>query len=179
MDGSTFFSDAASVATAVGVLFGAAQLLLSRGQARTAFEDQLTAQYRGIIKPALSEELLAPLGADKQSLIRPYYEYFDLCNEQVFLRMQGRVGRRTWREWQQGISANLTRGLIAEAWDAVADAPQGFEDFDELRLLHRSGFVCDPRSWNPLWRRVLRQELWASNAAIQRRALRSVSQKRV
>jgi hypothetical protein len=177
VDGSTFISDAAGVATALGVLFGAAQLLLSRGQARTSFEDQLTTQYRDILKPALSEDLLAPLGPEKQELVRPYYEYFDLCNEQVFLRMQGRVGRRTWREWQQGISANLGRGKIAEAWIAVADAEHEFQDFDELRLLFRSGFGRDPRSWNPLWRRLLRQELWASDAAIRQRAMRSMSSK--
>jgi hypothetical protein len=45
MDASTFITDAAGVATAVGVLFGAGQLLLSRAQARTSFEDGLSVQY--------------------------------------------------------------------------------------------------------------------------------------
>ena len=171
MGSPTAITDAAGVATAVGVLFGAAQLLLSRAQARTTFEDGLSGQYRQIIKPRLMEGLLQPLLPDERAAVAPYYEYFDLCNEQVFLRMQGRVSRRTWNEWQDGIKANLGRGGIGAGWNVIADRHKGFSDFQELRLLYESRFGSDPRGWNPLWRRILRREHGASDCVVKRRAI--------
>jgi hypothetical protein len=130
---STVITDVAGAATAVGVLFGAAQLLLGRSEARTTFEDAVSVQCRQMIKPRLSDALLAGLTPSERDLVDPYHEYLDLCNEQVCLRMQGRVRRRTWREWRQGIEANLDRGSIKDAWLAVCGK---LDDFDELRLLH-------------------------------------------
>lgn len=141
--------------TAVGVLFGAVQLLFSRGQARTTLEDGLSSQYREVIKPRLVNELLEPPSREESAAVAPYYEYFDLCNEQVFLRLQGRVGKRTWNEWRQGISTNLSRGDIRKAWEVIVQRRDDFPDFEELRQLADSGFSSDPRSWNPLWRRIL------------------------
>lgn len=154
------------MATAVGVLFGAAQLLLSRSQSRTAFEDGLSSQYRQMIKPGLSDALLRDLGPEDRELIARFYEYLDLCNEQVFLRMQGRVCRRTWQEWREGIQSNLGRGAIKDAWST---AHESLSDFDELRLLHDSGYSSDPRGWNPMWRRASRRELSAGE--LRRRVL--------
>jgi hypothetical protein len=170
MGSPTVITDAAGVATAVGVLFGAAQLFFSRTQARTTFEDTLSGQYRQVIKPRLVDGLLEPLSPDKRETVAPYYAYLDLCNEQVFLRMQGRVGSRTWNEWKQGIQANLKRGGISDAWNAIAEGQGAFSDFQELRLLCASDFRCDPRAWNPLWRRILRCEQGASEPVVQQRA---------
>ncbi len=108
VDASIVITDAAGVATAIGVLFGAGQLLLSRSQATTTFEDALSVQYRQMIRPRISADLLEGLKPPDRELVAPYYDYFDLCNEQVFLRMQGRVRRRTWREWRQGIRGSLS-----------------------------------------------------------------------
>ena len=165
----TVITDAAGVATAVGVLFGAAQLLLSRTNARTDFEDRLSEQYRQIVKPRLAEGLLEPLSANERAIVAPYYEYFDLCNEQVFLRMQGRISRRTWNEWQQGIETNLMRGGISQAWNVIAKQDD-FPDFQELRLLFSTHFRRDPRAWNPAWRRALRRERGGSDLEVQHRA---------
>lgn len=164
MGSPTSISDAAGVATAVGVLFGAAQLLLGRSQTRTNFEDDLSNQYRQMIKPRLVEGLLQPLSDDERHAVTPYYEYFDLCNEQVFLRIQGRVSAHTWAEWAKGIGSNLERGSIKTAWEIVLDQHDAFGDFEELRLLHTVGFEEDPRDWNP-WRR-------RSSAASELRATR-------
>ena len=168
MHGSTIITDVAGVATAIGVVFGAGQLLLSRSQATTTFEDALSVQYRQMIKPALLADLLSNLEPEPGALetVSPYYDYFDLCNEQVFLRMQGRVRRRTWCEWRQGIEANLGRGAIKSAWVLAYDK---LDEFDELRLLHDSRYERDPRKWNPLWRRILGRELPAKDKRIRRR----------
>src|SRR4051794_37241988 len=107
MSATTVISDVAGLATAVGVLFVAGQLLLGRSQARTTFEDDVAAQYRRLIKPALAPALLARLPDEDRGPIEGFYEYFDLSNEEVFLRTQGRVRRRTWVEWSNGIEENL------------------------------------------------------------------------
>ena len=101
MSVASIISDAAGIATAVGVLFAAAQLMLARSQARTAFEDEVAGQYRSLIEPNLAAALLAPLSAEDRGRLESFYEYFDLSNEQVFLRVQGRVRRRTWVEWSR------------------------------------------------------------------------------
>ena len=88
MESTSFVADAAGIATALGVLFGAGQLMLSRSTSRTSFEDGISRQYRELIKPQLSDALLGPLEAEERELVARYYEYLDLCNEQVFLRMQ-------------------------------------------------------------------------------------------
>lgn len=158
-------SDIAGIATAVGVLFAAVQLLLGRSQARTSFEDEVTAQYRNLIKPTLATALLTPLSDEQRKLVKDFYEYFDLSNEQVFLRVQGRVRRRTWIEWSKGIQGNLEREPIRSAWLIAVDR---LPEFEELRLLHETEYR-DPRAWNPWWRRLLRRELPVNDPRVRRR----------
>ena len=77
----------ASVATAIGVGVAAWQLLLSKRQAQSQFEDTFAEQYRRIIE-------MLPLGAllgqslteqEVNGSLRTFYNYFDLSNEQAFL----------------------------------------------------------------------------------------------
>jgi hypothetical protein len=165
MNPTTFVADAAGIATALGVLFGAGQLMLTRSTSRTSFEDNISRQYRELIKPQLSEALLGPLKAEERGLVSRYYEYLDLCNEQVFLRMQGRVRRRTWAEWVSGIEGNLSRAPLSDAWTIARDQ---LPEFQEMRLLHETR--TDPRLWSPRWRRVLRRELPVHHPEVGRRA---------
>ena len=165
MSVASSISDAAGIATAVGVLFAAAQLMLASSQARTAFEDEVAGQYRSLIKPNLAEALLAPLSDEDRGRLEGFYEYFDLSNEQVFLRVQGRVRRRTWVEWSKGIEGNLAREPMRGAWAiAVTQLPE----FEELRLLSETNYR-DPRGWNPRWRRLLRRELPVNDPRVRQR----------
>jgi len=165
VESTSFVADAAGIATALGVLFGAGQLMLSRSTSRTSFEDGISRQYRELIKPQLSDALLGPLEAEERELVARYYEYLDLCNEQVFLRMQGRVRRRTWTEWVSGIEGNLGRTPLSDAWTI---AREKLPEFREMRLLHETG--SDPRVWSPRWRRFLRRELPVHHPEVRRRA---------
>jgi hypothetical protein len=150
-------STAANFATAAAVLVAAIALLLQRGQARTEFEDDLVREYRKTIKPPLVTKALISPDLDKETIqqVAEFYPYIDLCNEQTFLRMAGRVGGRTWRQWSEGIEGNLERRAFADAWKTIRE--QSPNDFKELQLLDDSGFSSDPRSWIPLW---LRLRLW-------------------
>lgn len=167
MSAATVIGEVSGLATAAGVFFAGIQLGLGRSQSRTTFEDSVATQYRELIKPQLSDALLGSLDSEQRAAVRPYYEYFDLCNEQVFLRMQGRIRRRTWGEWQAGIDANLDRPDVKRAWRLIETKTK---DFEELRLLRRSAQRPDPRTWNPRWRRLLRRELSAGNSSVKLRA---------
>jgi hypothetical protein len=165
VDSSTIIGDIAGIATAIGVAFGAAQLWLNRAQDRTAFEDRIADKYRKTIKPQITRALLDPLDNRQREIVEPVYEYLDLCNEEVFLRIHGRVAKRTWEEWCRGICSNLTHEAIREGWQLAIEQ---LNDFDELWLLHVSGYK-DPRTWNTPWRRVRGDLESASDEALQRR----------
>ena len=133
---------ASNLATAVAVIFtafgawaGVRQLRLLEQQSVTSFEDGLVDAYRGIAKDLPLDALLgADVGAEEVEKHLPaFYRYFDLCNQQAFLRKQGRIRAETWRLWQEGIVSNLQRPAFALAWAEIASRAKG--DFDELRAL--------------------------------------------
>jgi hypothetical protein len=121
----------AAVATAAGVLIAGWQLRLAKQQAVTAFEDQLSSQYREIARRLPVQALLGePLDASAQvSALPDFYHYFDLSNEQAFLHRRRRVRDQTWAEWSEGIEQNLERPAFARAWAEVTlRAPNSFND---------------------------------------------------
>jgi len=124
----------ASVATAAGVILAAWQLELSRRQATTQFEDNLNMQYREIIRRipiyALLGAKLDP--AEHQKALADFYHYFDLSNEQAFLMQQGRIRKRTWKDWQEGIAQNLSKPAFAAAWQEITSRSTSFDDLKEL-----------------------------------------------
>ena len=133
----------ASVATAIAVFFAAWQLVLSQRKAMTAFEDSLAKEYRDLaaklpVKALLGEPLTE---AEYSRHFDELYHYFDLCNEQVFLMQAGRVSKRTWAFWRDGMASNLARPAFSLAWSEIA--ARAGEDFSELRKL----FPPDP--FNP------------------------------
>lgn len=125
----------ANLATAIGVAVAAYQLLATRQQAATAFEDSLSAQYRDIIAKLPLQALFGePLAQETLNDLLPhFYRYFDLCNEQAFLYRRRRITRKTWSNWEEGILSNMHRPAFAAAWLVVAERAK--EDFDELRRL--------------------------------------------
>jgi hypothetical protein len=128
-----------NVATAIGVGVAAWQLFTTRQQAATTFEDSLTSQYRSLIERLPVEVLFGePLNPQTQTdLLSHFYRYFDLCNEQAFLRKKGRISDQTWENWKDGITTNMNRPAFAVAWAEVASRAQ--EDFEHLRV------VCPPQ----------------------------------
>jgi N-acylglucosamine 2-epimerase (GlcNAc 2-epimerase) len=145
---------AAALATAAGIFVAAIALFLQRRESRTHFEDDLVHEYRETIKPRLITLALIPrdLPDEQFKQAEAFYPYIDLCNEQTFLRMAGRVSRRTWRQWSDGISGNLGRDAFNQAWWTIRESAP--DDFKELQLLIDSGY-CDPGHWLPWHRRLL------------------------
>jgi len=146
----------ASIATALAVFVAAWQLHRGTLQGRTNFEDELSREYRELarsipVRAHLGEDL-AP--EDFEDAFQRLYQYIDLTNEQVFLRMNGRISGATWLNWRDGIQTNLGRPAFAQAWAWIKEGATG--SFTELRRLEASGFLDDPRKWVPVWKRMWR-----------------------
>lgn len=145
-----------SIATALAVLVAAWQLRRGTFQARTNFEDDLSREYRELarsipVKVHLGEELTPD---EFEQAFPRLHQYLDLTNEQIFLRINGRISKATWLNWREGIESNLGRPAFAQAWVRVKKATT--ESFTELRRLEASRFSEDPRIWTPAWKRICR-----------------------
>jgi hypothetical protein len=137
----------ASVVTATGILIGAIQLWLTKRINQTQFEDDLVNHYREIIKMIPVNALLEGELTPEEAWIAHdgIYYYIDLCNDQVFLRQNGRISRATWNLWRDGIRSNLSRSAFSKAWEQIKVA--GPNSFSELRHLEESDFIDDPKGW--------------------------------
>lgn len=138
---------AASAVAAGGILIAGRQLKLTQKQAETAFEDSLAREYRELAQRLPTAALLGePLHPKAQeNALDELYRYIDLSNEQVFLRMQGRITEPTWVNWCDGIRGNLAKPAFWAAWEEVSH--RDADSFSELRRLIGSNYTEDPRSW--------------------------------
>lgn len=138
----------ASVATAVGVGFAAYQLWLTHRLAVTAFEDALAKEYRELAATLPTKALLDQVLTTEElsEALDEFYHYFDLSNGEIFLRQIGRVSKKTWGFWSDGIRSHFRRPAFQQAWQFISSRTP--KDFAELRRALREDFQEDPRSWN-------------------------------
>jgi hypothetical protein len=136
-----------SAFTALGVLLVLVQVRLMRKQAQTAFEDQLSREFRDTIHLLPAKVVLgaALTEAGREEHFDEIYRYLDLSNEQTFLRSIGRVSRRTWENWCIGIRDLLELPEFRKVWNEVKEHADS--RFSELRRLEAGGFKVDPRTW--------------------------------
>ena len=141
--GSSFTAVAAGFA-ALQVRVAKKELVLLEQQARTAFEDDLSREYRTIVADlpaeAFYEDVELPLGPEMRKAL---YRYFDLSNEQLFLASSERINGKTEKQWRDGIKGNITRlPTFKAAWaEIAARVPQDF--FEDLRRLVPPGPARD------------------------------------
>lgn len=148
MDWFAFTQAVASVATSIGVGLAALQLRQSQVQERSQFEDGITEQYRAIIRDLPLEALFGEVveEATLKAALPDFYRYIDLCNEQIFLRQQGRVSKETWANWCDGMRDLFRRPAFENAWLEIERRTQGVS-FDEFRRLKADKFQSDPAKW--------------------------------
>ncbi len=132
---SELINTLALLATSVGVLFAGWQLWQTKKQAITSFEDQLTKEYRQLIREIPVSALFGQeLPDDNYLEVREYiYNYIDLSNEQVFLHKIGRVSKDSWEYWRDGIRSNLSLPVFNRVWNEVKkEVPKSFQELREL-----------------------------------------------
>src|SRR5437773_7570046 len=124
-----------SIVTAIGVVIAAWQIHLNKQQTQGQFEDSFAEQYRTISSQLPLDALLGKTLSESalQSSLRSFYEYFDLSNEQAFLRSHGRLRPETWSNWREGIEQHLSRPAFDQAWLKLSPHLDG--SFDDLKKL--------------------------------------------
>ncbi len=137
-----------AIGTAVGVLFAWHALRQTKEQSLTEFEDEFPREYRQLsqelpIKALLGEELT---DSEHMKSMRAFFHYFDLCNEEVFMRQNRRVSEPTWLNWRGGIRSNLRLPAFKRAWSEINGK---IGSFAELKKLEESKFEDDPVNWGP------------------------------
>lgn len=134
---------------ALGVLLVLAQINLTKRIAQLQFEDGLAKEYRDLSEGIPTKVFLGePLSnREFQSAQDEFFRYLDLSNEQVALRMSGRISRATWESWCEGIASNLQLPAFAKAW---VDIKERTSIFRELRFLESVDFKSDPATWKVL-----------------------------
>jgi hypothetical protein len=137
----------ASVATAAGVFIAVWQIKLQIRQQVTDFEDDLDREYREIALSLPIEALLGEtLPAQKQEdSLEQFHRYFDLSNQQVFLRQVGRITDPRWSTWVDEIQINLAKPAFRSAWEEIKSRAPG--EFTLLRRLESTAFDTDPMDW--------------------------------
>lgn len=143
-------ADVSSIATAAGVVLVALQLRFSGAQTRTGLEDELTRQYREICERLPPQAFFDRNYTDPEFAIGDHLvafaSYLDLCNQQIFLRSEGRISRDTWVMWADGMRDNIVeRDAFQRAWRHLG--PRMGRSFNELRRFEKSDWLDDPRDW--------------------------------
>lgn len=144
IDAFTFLS---SLATAIGVGVAAYQIRVSRIQSLEEFEDSFAREYRDVAKEIPTHALLGATlsDAEKMEHFDELFRYFDLSNEQVFLRQKGRIRSETWCFWRDGMKSNFRKPAFRWAWDEIEKS--GTNELSEFRRLAGSEFNDDPYLW--------------------------------
>jgi hypothetical protein len=144
---SSSVSAFANVIIALGVLVAVYQVRVTARINKSNFEDVLTREYREITRKLPADVMLGKQLTQIETLqyMDYFLSYFDLSNEQVFLRQTNRITKETWTIWSDGIRQNLQFPAFQSAWILVKDASK--ERFQELRKLESTNFKEDPRSW--------------------------------
>ena len=156
----------ANVAAAVGVVVVIFQLALARRQMRAGFERSFVDKYERIIERVPLAMLLGDdVDVDRSEKVqRAFFDYFELCEEELYFRRVGKVSSATWQEWWEGISLHFRRPAFIQGWESLKDrvlVRNGDSDLvrlEQFTLLREAlaaierGQIFDPCK---SWRRIL------------------------
>jgi hypothetical protein len=114
-------NDITSVATTAGVLVGVYQLVQARRSLREAFERTFVERYQSVVARIELDVLLGNRlpDLDDSDLRRAFFEYFELCEEELYYRSFRRVTRSTWRAWWYGMDLHFRNPAFAAAFEAI------------------------------------------------------------
>lgn len=135
------------LATMVGVIIAIIQIWQFHSHIITTFEDSFAKEYRELSRLFPACVLLGNdiTKEETNDLFDEFFSYFDLSNEQIFLRQIGRIRNETWVFWCDGINSNFRKPAFQRAWKDFENTKTS--EFSELRRLLKSNSKEDPKSW--------------------------------
>ena len=137
------------IATSTSMIIAYRQLRLATRNTQVTFEDALAREFRQVsMRMPLKALLGQPLDdAEMESSLAAFYWYFDLTNEQLFLRRHGRISDIAWRSWEEGIERAMRRPAFVQAWRRLTlDSDSTFAELREF-LLTRGMEVAAPTEY--------------------------------
>ncbi|WP_413165967.1 hypothetical protein [Aeromonas salmonicida] len=133
----------AAVIAAISLGISAYQTHLSRRIAATAFEDTIDQQYRDLAKEIPVDVLIDNCSLVSGDIREIIFNYLDLCNQQIYLRAKGRIGKERWESWCDGIQENLRKAAFHSVWSEVKENAS----FSYLERLDKECYKHDPINW--------------------------------
>jgi len=158
-------------ATAVGAGIVAFQLWQTQRALRATYERTFVERYERIIADvpltAVLEGRLSETATDheREVIERAFFNYFELCEEELYFRKLGRISRRTWADWWEGLALHFRNDAFSSQLEELAarsipghaetrGRPTRFHYVLEARRSAIKEEVFDPvEGW---WRRTLR-----------------------
>jgi hypothetical protein len=144
---------AANLATAAGIFGVGWQLRQNWRQMVLDFERTFVDRYERIIRDVPLSLLLGDdldPSRDHEAL-RAFFDYFELCEEEMYYRYVGKISPSTWSDWWEGIAPNLRRPAFRTAWEYlrervnVAPGPEGQVRATQFELLRHAIQAIDTR----------------------------------
>lgn len=137
----------ASLITVIGVAIAYCQLKASRNINQLQFEDSFSREYRDLASRIPTKALLGGelTRIERATAFDEFFRYVDLSNEQVSLRRDGRIRRKVWIDWCEGMEANLELPEFKLAWENIKNRTDSFKN---LRRLEAENFEQDPKKWS-------------------------------
>jgi hypothetical protein len=140
-----------AVATPIGLVAAVYQLGQTRRALRYAFERTFVDRYCRIVSSIDVDVMLgvATADIDDSQTKRAFFDYFELCEEELYFRSHRKVGLSVWRDWWYGISTNLRNPNFERAFEslviksAIGDAPHRFPHLREA-FVHRNERTFEP-----------------------------------
>ena len=150
-----FWKVLADIATAVGLPLGLIGLAVAayhiyqiKKLDKVKFEDGFDAEYRRIVEKipvnALTGHIIMDVHAREEAR-EHIYNYFDLCNTQIYLVKTRRISQERWELWKSGIEQNLEKPAFKDVWEEVEEDDP--DTFSYLRMLREGYYEGDPRHW--------------------------------
>ncbi len=163
---SVGWGDVPSIATGVGVLLAAYQLRQAKRSLREGFERTFVDRYERIVSGVDLDVLLGhmPPDLDNPSTKRAFFDYFELCEEELYYRSFRRVSSSTWRDWWYGMRLAFQNESFVDAFESIAGLANDEEEpvpgrhhrFGRLKIAvqHRNSETFEPK------KATLRQRMW-------------------
>jgi len=117
------------IVTGIGVLIALVALIwqsyLYRQQIKLNFFSEYTKRYQEIclnLPFNINEPNFDFTKIDvevKEKTIRYMRAYFDLCSEEYFLFLSGKISKKVWNEWKEGIEYTFSKKAFKDAWVIV------------------------------------------------------------